>query len=59
MQVNNKSVYIMTQFFRFQNSTGCRGSLKFESMKMVNCDKKNHTLRTCNVMLTIFKLFVL
>ena len=59
MQVNNKSVYIMAQFFRFPNSTGSKDSLKFESMKMVNCDKKRHTMRTCNVMLTIFKIFVL
>lgn len=59
IQVNNKSVYIMAQFFRFPNSTGSRDSLKFESMKMVKCDKKSHTLRNCNVMLTVFKIFVL
>ena len=41
----------MAQFFRFLNSTRSRDSLKFESMKMVKCDKKSHTLRTCNVML--------
>ena len=49
----------MAQFFKFPNSTGSRDSLKFESMKMINCDEKIHTLRTCNVMLAIFKIFVL